>query len=145
MSFAQIIVKCGHSWSAGSILQSDSGILVPFIIWLCQLQLEASKVILLVCIKPAKKAQTRRISLERISWAGLEMADIIFTHMLLARTQSRGHGPRDVVYLRAEEKEEMGLGIANQAGTLQHHEWWRISVSALFSSFLPNSGAVKDK
>lgn len=51
------------------------------------------------------------------------MADIIFTHVLLARTQSRGHGPRDVVYLHAKEKEEMGLRIASQAGSLQHHEW----------------------
>lgn len=40
------------------------------------------------------------------------MADIIFTHMLLAQLQER---LRKVVYLCAEEKEEMGLGIASQA------------------------------
>lgn len=44
----------------------------------------------------------------------------IFTHMLLATTLSCGQAQlqerlRNVVYLCAEEKEEMGLGIVSQA------------------------------
>lgn len=41
---------------------------------------------MLVCVKPAKKVGS---CLGRFSRAGLEMADIIFTHMLLAQLQER--------------------------------------------------------